>query len=124
MSLQNLQAELAEAILANDPATTIVLPVEHLRIYQNNIESNLVKTLKNTYPLITKLLGDDFFQTTACHYIAYYPSRSGNLHDYGEYFSDFLAEHPPVKHLCYLAEVALFEWSCHTLFVAADHCRA
>lgn len=121
MSLPNLQAELAEAILAQDH-TMHIMPARNIQIYRQSIESHLIQALKDTYPLITKLLGDDFFQITAKEYIKRYPSRSGNLHDFGEYFSDFIAEYPPVRNLIYLAEVAQFEWICHSIYFAADAC--
>lgn len=121
MLLQNLQVELAELIFSGETQTHVVTPTSNISIYQNNAQSNLIQTLLNTYPLITKLLGHDFFRIAAKEYIKHYPSRSGNLHDYGEYLSHFLAEFPPVKNLTYLAEVAEFEWLCHTLHFAADH---
>ncbi|SRR5579883_457843 len=124
MSLPNLQAELAEAIASKQlPTTDIIEPLQHIRIYQNNMLTTLVQTLIEVYPLLTKLLGEDFFRIAADDYIKQYPSTSGNLHDYGEYFSDFVAEYEPVKHLVYLPEVAQFEWECHRLFFAADHAK-
>lgn len=121
MQLQNLQAELAELIVTDDQHTDIVAPVENLSIYHNTALAALMNTLKDIYPLVCKLLGEDFFRITIQKYIKQYPSRSGNLHDYGEYFSDFLAHFQPLKELVYIPEVAQFEWHCHTLFYAAAH---
>lgn len=121
MSLQNLQADFAEAVLSDIPYFDAVEPAGNLVIYKNNIFAHQIHALKDIYPLITKLVGDDFFRMTAKEYINRYPSRSGNLHAYGEYFSDFLAEYPPLHDMMYLAEVAQFEWACHTAFFAADH---
>ncbi len=121
MSLQNVQAEIAELLLYQHFETLTVSPAENLAIYSNNIQSSLINTLKNTYPLIVKLVGEDFFKVTAREYIEQHPSRSSNMHDYGEYFSRFLAHYPPVKNLIYLVEVAEFEWICHSLYFAADH---
>lgn len=121
MSIQNLQAELAEAILDLDQNTDLIAPNKNLSIYKNNIHATLIQTLKSIYPLIVKLVGSDFFLVAAKEYIKQYPSRSGNLHDYGEYFSDFVTHYDPVKNLIYLSEVAEFEWICHQLFFAADH---
>lgn len=120
MTLQNLQAEFAEIIFSHVEGANGIQPADNLCIYQRTMQSNLVSALQNAYPLISQLVGDDFFRIMADEYITRYPSRSGNLHDYGEYFSDFLAEYPPVKNLIYLAEVAQFEWTCHTLYFAAD----
>lgn len=121
MNLQNLQSELVECILNDEDNLDFILPAQNLIIYKNNVNANLISTLQDIYPLIEKLVGQDFFRVAAKEYSHHYPSRSSNLYDYGEYFSDFLAEYQPVKTLLYLAEVAKFEWLCHTLFFAADH---
>lgn len=120
MSLQNVQAELAEIILANDLKTDLVQQPENLTIYHHHVTKKLLKPLQDSYPLIRRLLGEDFFTITANEYIKNYPSRTSNLHDYGAYFSDFLAEYQPLHDLMYLAEVAQFEWACHQLQFAAD----
>src|SRR3990167_10192357 len=93
----------------------------NLAIYRNNIFATLMHTLKATYPLTLVLLGKDFFAMAAREYIRQYPSRSGNLHDYGEYFGNFLATYQPVHELIYLAEVAEFEWAFHTIYHAPNH---
>lgn len=121
MSLPNAQADFIEALFSKDSQTDLVTPGGNIAIYSNNIFSSLIDTLATTYPLIKMLLGNDFFQMTAREYIRQYPSRSGNLHDYGKYFGDFLSEYQPVHDLMYLAEVADFEWACHVLYLAPDH---
>ncbi|TAK74795.1 MAG: DUF2063 domain-containing protein [Gammaproteobacteria bacterium] len=120
MSLPNLQAEFAEAILLPPAASDAVSPIQHLRIYQHTILSHLIQALVDHYPLLTQLLGEDCFRAAANEYIKHYPSTSGNLQDYGEYFSVFLAEYSPAKHLPYLPEVARFEWERHRISFAAD----
>lgn len=117
----SMLAEFAEAMLGNQQKLLTITPAENIQIYQNNRIATLIYTLQETYSLILKLLGIDFFCQTAKEYIQKYPVRSGNLHEYGEYFSEFLAEHPALKNFIYLVEVAQLEWICHTLFVAADH---
>lgn len=121
MSLQNTQAELAEILFSDEEHGDIIAPTSNMVIYKNNIQSTLIRNLLDIYPLINRLLGDDFFKITAKEYILRYPSRSSNLHDYGEYFSSLLAEFPPLRNLKYLAEVAEFEWACHQLHFSADH---
>lgn len=120
MQLPNLQAEFVESLLSSDYVPDGIQPLSHLAIYRNNITATLVRALKNTYPLLVKLLADDFFQMTAEQYIINYPSRSADLQEYGGYFADFLASFSPCKELVYLPEVAQFEWLCHQLLIAAD----
>jgi hypothetical protein len=121
MSLLNVQAEFVEALSSTDYQTDVLTPISHLSIYRNTVSSSLINTLKTTYPLILALLGDEFFVMTAKEYMRQYPSRSGNLYDYGEYFSDFLTSYQPVHDLIYLAEVAEFEWASHVLYLAPNH---
>ncbi len=121
MSLLNVQAEFVEALMSPDYHTDVLTPANHLSIYRNTISSSLIETMKTTYPLTLALLGDDFFVMTAKEYMRQYPSRSGNLYDYGEYFSDFLAGYQPVHDLIYLAEVAEFEWASHVIYLAPNH---
>lgn len=121
MSLQNAQAEFAEIIFSDEAHAELCQPAENICIYRNNINSTLLNTLIHIYPMIEKLVGEDFFKTMANEYISRYPSRSSNLHEYGQYFGDFVAEYPPVENLYYLAEVAKLEWACHTLHFVADH---
>lgn len=120
MSLQNVQAELTEALFSSDTKTDLFVPGGRIVIYRNNMVATLIEALQNAYPLIHTLLGHDFFRMTAKEYIRQYPSRSSNLYDYGAYFVDFLAEYQPVHDLIFLAEVAEFEWTCHTLYFASE----
>lgn len=121
MSLQNEQAEFFEILLSDELEIDSVYPKENLTIYRNNINAVLIKTLRDVYPMVMRLVGDDFFTMTAKEYIRQYPSRSSNLHDYGEYFTNFLEYYPAVDDLAYLSEVAKFEWICHRVHFAADH---
>jgi len=120
MSLHACQTELADILLAEDTQTDCVQPSAHLAIYRHTFITNLTQSLQTIYPLITRLVGEEFFLATAQEYRQSYPSRSGNLHDYGEYFSDFLVHYAPVNHLPYLSEVALFEWISYQLSFAAE----
>ncbi len=121
MTLQNLQAEFAESLFLDEPRCDGVRPQGNLQIYQNNLFSNVTRALRTTYPLIVKLVGDEFFPLAARAYCKQYPSRSHNLDDYGAYFGSFLAEFEPTRSLIYLPEVAEFEWACHEASFAVEH---
>lgn len=121
MTLQNLQAEFAESLFTDEPHCDGVRPQGNLLIYQNNLFSSITRALRNTYPLIVTLVGEDFFPLAAKAYCKQYPSRSNNLDDYGAYFGSFLAEFEPTRSLIYLPEVAEFEWACHEASFAAEH---
>ncbi len=85
-------------------------------IYKNSINAQLIKTLKAIYPVCLKLVGENFLNYTAEKYIKKYPSKSPDLGEYGDKFSDFLAAFEPIKQLPYLPDVAHLEWSYHQVF--------
>ncbi len=92
-----------------------------VQIYRNNTFASLTAALEAVYPVVTRLVGGDFFRHAADRYIHAHPSTSGNLHDFGGRFAAFLATFPPAATLRYLPDVARLEWACHRVFHAADH---
>lgn len=92
-----------------------------LQVYRNNTRSSLTGALAAVYPVVRRLVGEEFFQYAATHYIAAYPSRSGDLHAFGEHFPLFLQSFAPAAGLVYLPDVARLEWAYHQVFHAASH---
>ncbi|MDS4022676.1 MAG: DNA-binding domain-containing protein [Candidatus Competibacter sp.] len=92
-----------------------------LRIYRNNAALNLTGALEAAYPVVRRLVGEEFFRYATMQYLNRHPSRSGDLHEFGESFPAFLATFEPVAGLVYLPDVARLEWACHQVFHAAGH---
>ncbi len=92
-----------------------------MQVYRNNILLNLTGALKAVYPAIHRLVGDGFFRYAAAQYIARYPSRSGDLHQFGREFAEFLDAFTPAAELPYLPDVARLEWAYHSVFHAVRH---
>ena len=92
-----------------------------LQIYRNNVALNLTGALEAAYPVVRRLVGEEFFRYAAARYIARHPSRSGDLHEFGESFPAFLETFGPVAGLVYLPDVARLEWAIHQVFHAASH---
>ena len=90
-----------------------------LAAYGHNLQANRHQALAGAYPVITQVVGPDYFEHLALRYGQQQPSTSGNLHDYGENFSEFLAEEGPAS-LPYLADLATLEWACHRAYFAED----
>jgi len=91
-----------------------------LQIYHNNIYIGLCNALSAVYPVVNRLVGDEFFKFMANAYIQQHPSRSGNLHDFGKQLPLFIKNFKPARMLVYLNDVARLEWIYHTVFHAAD----
>jgi len=126
MKLAELQEYLLNAIVNEQPVLDNYvinhgIPCDRrLKIYRNNFITTLIESLNSLYPSILKLVGNDFFNGVAYNYILSYPSTSGNLHHYGQHFSDFLADFLPAKSLPYLPEIAQLEWGMHQVFHEAE----
>lgn len=126
--LRELQLDFVDAVLArNDQAIAAHLSVHagtaesRLAIYRSNTYSNLRAALRDVYPVIVRLVGDDFFAHAASAFIRAHPSTSGDLNDYGDGFGEFLVTFPPAAELPYLCDVARLEWAREKAHYAADH---
>lgn len=95
-------------------------PTRRLDVYRNNVLSNYISALEAVYPVIVKLVGDEFFRHVARQFSGHYPSSSGDIHHFGREFGDFLAEFPGTVDLAYLPDVARLEWAIHQAFHAAN----
>ncbi|MGH8752078.1 MAG: HvfC/BufC family peptide modification chaperone [Burkholderiales bacterium] len=91
-----------------------------LEIYRNNVFSNYRRALQDVYPVVARLTGAAFFRRAAESYIRALPSVSGDLHQYGGSFAEFLETFPGAEGLVYLPDVARLEWLLHETFHAAD----
>jgi len=89
-------------------------------VYRNNYRGNLHDTLACAYPVIRRLVGDDFFRLLAKRFIEQHPSRSGNLHRYGSEMAEFLTHFENTRHLAYLPNMASLEWAYHRAYFADD----
>lgn len=129
LSLRELQWAFTRAVF--DPAALphvrgLVLPArldagERLGVYRNNVFSNYRQALRGVYPVVERLVGREFFDHAADRFIPVAPSRSGDIHDFGAGFPDFLAGFPGAQALVYLPDTARLEWLVHEAFHAADH---
>lgn len=89
-------------------------------VYADNLVNGLANILKDVYPLVTKLVGDDFMAHMARSYIKGHLPQSGNMNDYGAEFPDFIAGFEGASSLAYLPDMARFEWFKNEAYHAPD----
>jgi hypothetical protein len=126
--LAALQAQFAAALgdAAHAPALAGALvgpPAQSLRriaIYRGALQANRATALANAFPVVAKIVGDEFFAGLAREYGKRHPSTTGDLNEYGERFAEFLSVFPPAQALTYLADVARLDWAVHRSHYAAD----
>ncbi len=126
-ALLDLQTRFAEAVFERK-STDLDLHIRRnglsasrrIGIYRNNVFNSLSEALRVSYAVVERLVGAEFFAHAARAYVRDVPSRSGNLHDYGAAFPDYLAQLPGAAELAYLPDVARLEWACQEVFHAAE----
>lgn len=96
-------------------------PAARLRIYRNNSRETFLSTLRAAFPVLERLVGEDYFRQLACAYRELFPSPSGNLHHVGEHLPNFLARQYSATQYAYFSDVARLEWALQEVLIAADH---
>jgi len=95
-------------------------PHARLAIYRNNLHEGFRKALALEFPVIERLVGEDYFRQLALSFQAEHPSRFGDLHCIGEPFARFLRQRFEDTQYAYLPDVAALEWAYQQSSVAAD----
>ena len=89
-------------------------------VYRNNVAVSLIEALSSRFPVVKRLVGDEFFSAMAKRYVLREPPFSPLLIHYGETFPMFIEEFEPAKPLPYLADVARLEFARGRAYHAAD----
>lgn len=115
-SLHDDQFEFAAAILNPDwPVPPgLVGPdgepsARRFAVYRNNVIVGLCETLKAAFPVVRRLVGDQFFSAMARIHVSREPPSSPIMLDYGGGFPDFIGTFEPAAGLPYLRDVARLE---------------
>lgn len=93
---------------------------ERIDIYRKSVYGALLNALAGIYPVVQKLVGDEFFDRMMQKYIDDYPSCSPDLADFGDRVPEFLDGFEPIAQIPYLHDIARLEWAWHRIFHAKD----
>jgi len=124
-SLPELQTAFVRGVF--DPADAaiaeLIVPAgtsaeTRLAVYRRNVLGNYAAALRDVFPVLLRLVGEPFFDQLARAYATQTPSRSGDLHDFGDELGAFLEALRTVRDLPYLADVVRLEWALHRTFHA------
>jgi hypothetical protein len=125
--LVTIQHEFAAALLDADrpvpravTAHTSLSPVRRFGVYRNNVVVSLVNALRARFPVVERIVGEEFFAAMARLFVTANPPRSPVLHLYGDDLPEFIETFPPAADLTYLADVARLEVARTRAFHAAD----
>jgi len=115
--LAALQRAFLAEVLADGPCSGGVA------VYRRGVIENQHGALAAAYPVVQRLVGEAFFREAAARYAHAWPSRSGDLHDFGAELAAFLRGYPFAAGLPYLADVARLEWALHESSHAEEGAR-
>ena len=93
---------------------------ERLDIYRNNIFVTLTSALRDAYPLIELLTGEDFTLGLLRSFIRANPPREAYLAGYGGELDSFIETFAPARDLPWLADIARLEWAMNEADYAPD----
>lgn len=115
--LADLQHRFARAVLqaplsVPDGVRRDVRPTRERRfgVYRNNVKASLAVALAARFPVVERLVGEEFFTAMALVFIERHPPHSPVLAEYGAAFASFLEGFDPAADLPYLPDIARLEW--------------
>jgi hypothetical protein len=89
-------------------------------VYRNNVAVSLSDALEAAFPVIRKLVGDNFFRAMASVYLRKHPPKSPLMMFYGDAMPQFLRRFAPAQSLPYLPDIAKLELAMRRAYHAAD----
>ena len=127
LSLAHVQSAFAEALLATSAPVPLAVrgaarrkAERRFAVYRNNVLAGLTSALAARFPVVQRLVGEEFFREMARLYVTREPPRSPLLMHYGETFAAFIDGFPPAAPIPYLGDIARLETARGRAYHAAD----
>ena len=127
MNHAEVEAEFAAAVTDPNRATPSWalsprgdVDAKRFAVYRNNVHVSLVGALRSKFPVVARLVGEEFFTAMARLFVGMEKPTSPLLAEYGRGFPDFVAGFEPARMVPYLPDVARLENAWTEAYHAAD----
>lgn len=95
-----------------------------IAVYRSNARASHVNALADIFPTCRAVLGGDYFNQLARHFINSHPSVNPDLNQYGQQFTEFVfnmaKQRRELDGFTYLADLSKLEFAIHSAYYAAD----
>lgn len=95
-------------------------PAEQIDIYANMYFYRIRDSLKENFPAILKIIGENRFHNLITDYLIKYPPTHFSLRYAGQHLPCFIKRHPLARQYPYLSDLCQFEWLLLKAFDSAD----
>jgi hypothetical protein len=129
-SFTNVQADPASpggAFVAGllDPAAPIPKTVlgqmpRRYAVYRNNVTISLIRAMESNFPVVRRLLGEQYFAGLAREFVQRHPPTSPLMFHYGAAFSDYIGMQEDLRDYPYLNDIAKLEQQIRLSYHEAD----
>lgn len=89
-------------------------------VYRNNVRAAFLRALRDTFPVVHRLVGEEFFRYLAHEYFHAHPPSDQLVSRYGDRFPAFLASFEAASGLPYLPDTARLELAWLGAYHAAE----
>lgn len=118
-----VNAEFSAGLL--DPQHPVPLSVKgrterRYAVYRNNVTVGLIRALEANFPVVRRLLGEQYFAGFAREFAQMHPPESPLMFQYGAHFPAALQKAEDLANYPYLSDVALLEILWRESYHAAD----
>ncbi|HLO94036.1 MAG TPA: DNA-binding domain-containing protein [Burkholderiaceae bacterium] len=122
-SLLDTQRRMQALLLAEAPGETGGLldaaSARGLAVYRHAYRARLIAALRDNYPVLAQVMGDEDFDALAAAYVQARPSAFASIRWYGDGLADFMASEAEPAHPAFI-DVARMDWALRGVFDAAE----
>jgi predicted nucleic-acid-binding protein len=102
------------------PTTVLGRTPKRYAVYRNNVTIGLIRAMESNFPVVRRLLGEQYFAGLAREFVQKHPPQSPLMFQYGSLFGDYLAAEEDLRDYPYLGDVARLEQRMRLSYHEAD----